>query len=300
VDNDQYRNIIEALDDGVYVVDRNRLITYWNAAAARLTGYGPDVVRGRFCFENILDHVDGEGKNLCRGGCPLAATISDGEPRTAEVYLRHRDGHRVAVKVRAVPLRDPSGRIAGAVEVFSENAAAVAARNRQLELERAALIDSLTDVGNRRFAESALASHLAELERLGRPFGILLVDADHFKSINDEHGHQVGDRVLRTIAATLAGGVRPYDVVARWGGEEFIVICPGLDERGLVGMAERLRLLVEKSRTGLDESGFITPTVSVGAALARPGDEPGSLLGRADAALYKGKRDGRNCVRFAQ
>ncbi len=293
---DQYKDILEALRDGVYVVDRNRLITYWNPGATALTGYPAEEVVGRFCFDNILQHVDAGGKNLCRSGCPLAATIADGEPREIEVYLHHRDGQRVAVKVRSMPLRDASGRVTGAVEVFSENEAALAARRHQADLERAALSDPLTLVANRRFAERALASNLAEVKRLGWRLGVLLADVDHFKEVNDTHGHAAGDRALRTIAATMAGAVRIYDLVARWGGEEFLVLCPGIDAADLLQLANRLRVLVNRSGLRLDDGGSLPLSVSVGATVATEDDTDETLLARADAALYRSKAEGRNKV----
>ena len=293
---ERYRYILESLGDGVYVVDRNRLITYWNPAAARIAGYGADEVVGRFCFDNLLDHVDGCGRNMCRSGCPLAATIEDGEPREIEAYLRHKDGQRVPVLIKATPLRDPAGRVIGAVEVFLENQAGVAAREQRAELERDALIDPLTLVGNRRFADVRLASHLAEMHRLGRPFGVLLADVDTFKRVNDEHGHPAGDRALRAVATTMAGAVRLYDEVARWGGEEFLVLCPGRDLSGLAAAAERLRALVERTEVPLANGERLGVTVSVGVAQAATGDSAEGLVGRADAALYRSKAEGRNRV----
>ncbi len=293
---DQYKSILEALRDGVYVVDRNRLITYWNPAAAALSGYPAEEVVGRFCFDNILQHVDAGGKNLCRSGCPLAATIADGEPREVEVYLRHRDGQRVAVKVRSMPLRDPSGRVVGAVEVFSENEAALAARRHQVDLERAAMSDPLTLVANRRFADGTLAANLAEVKRLGWRLGVILADVDHFKEVNDTNGHAAGDRALRSIAATMAGAVRIYDLVARWGGEEFLVLCPGTDEADLLRLANRLRVLVNRSGVRLDDGTTLPLSISVGATTARQDDSVESLVARADAALYRSKAEGRNKV----
>jgi diguanylate cyclase (GGDEF)-like protein/PAS domain S-box-containing protein len=296
VQGDQYKTILEALQDGVYVVDRNRLITYWNAAATSLTGYDAEEVVGRFCFDNILQHVDAGGKNLCRSGCPLAATIADGEPREVEVYLRHRDGQRVAVKVRSMPLRDVSGRVTGAVEVFCENETALAARRHQADLERAALSDPLTLVANRRFADGALTSNLAEVRRLGWRLGVILADVDRFKEVNDTLGHAAGDRALRTIAATMAGAVRIYDLVARWGGEEFLVLCPGIDDADLVRLANRLRVLVNRSGLRLDDGASLPLSISIGATVAKEDDTAESLVARADAALYRSKAEGRNKV----
>ncbi|RPJ71264.1 MAG: diguanylate cyclase [Acidobacteria bacterium] len=296
---DRYRQILESLGDAVYVVDRNRLITYWNAAAVRITGYGPEEVVGKFCFDNLLDHVDCRGKNMCRAGCPLAGTIDDAQPREIEAYLRHKDGQRVPVLIRAMPLRDSAGRVTGAVEVFAENRETLAAREERAELERAALIDPLTLIGNRRLADVSVASHLAEMRRLGWPFGVLLADVDGFKQVNDRHGHQAGDAALRVVAATLAGAIRVYDQVARWGGEEFLVLCPGLDSAGLVGLADRLRVLVERSDVPLASGERLGLTISLGVAEAVPGDTTDTLLARVDAALYRAKGQGKNRVAAA-
>jgi diguanylate cyclase (GGDEF)-like protein/PAS domain S-box-containing protein len=294
---EQYKAILDNLSEGVYFVDRARVVTYWNTAAERLTGYAAKEVVGRACFDNILAHMDERGTNLCTSGCPLHATILDGQTREMEVYLHHRDGHRVPVVVRAAPLRDEAGNILGAVETFSSNTAKVAALDRIRELEQVALLDPLTGVGNRRYADASLEARLASMHRLGWPLGLLLIDIDAFKSVNDTHGHKVGDEVLRMVASTVSGTVRSYDEVARWGGEEFVILCPGLDRNGLHAMGERLRTLVEGSGLRLHD-GAVRVTISVGAALARGEDTPASLIERLDRALYASKREGRNRVTF--
>jgi len=296
---DQYKAILDNLSEGVYFVDRARVVTYWNAGAERLTGYAAGDVVGRACFDNILAHMDERGTNLCTSGCPLHATILDGQPREMEVYLHHRDGHRVPVMVRAAPLRDEAGNILGAVETFSSNTGKVAALDRIKELEQVALLDPLTGVGNRRYADASLEARLASVHRLGWPLGVLLIDIDLFKSVNDTHGHKVGDEVLRMVARTVSGTVRSYDEVARWGGEEFVILCPGLDRKGLCAMGERLRALVEGAGLRRDDRA-VRVTISVGAALARTDDTPASLIERLDRALYASKREGRNRVTFLE
>ena len=104
-EDDFERAVIDHLYDGVYYVDRARRIRYWNDGAERLTGYGAATVVGQFCYHNLLNHIDAAGTQLCRTGCPLAATMEDGEPREAEVFLRHQAGHRVPVRVRTAPVR---------------------------------------------------------------------------------------------------------------------------------------------------------------------------------------------------
>ena len=293
---DEYARILDAVAGGVYVVDRDRVIQYWNAGAEKIAGFTREDMVGHACYDNRLSHVDDQGHNLCQTSCPLRATIEDGMPREVRIFLRHRDGYRVPVRVSASALRDESGAIIGAVEMFRDDSADRDAQDRMARLERDALIDQLTGVGNRRYADVMLATHLAEAARLGWPFGILLIDVDGFKQINDTRGHLVGDRTLKTVATTLAAAVRSYDQVARWGGDEFLVVCVGSDEERLVRLAERLRSLVGACTIPIEAGGTLAVTLSVGVALARPEDSTTTLLARADAALYASKDGGKNRV----
>jgi diguanylate cyclase (GGDEF)-like protein len=192
---------------------------------------------------------------------------------------------------------DAQGRIVGAVEVFSNNAKYAHALETIRKLQSESLQDALTGLGNRRFADLNLESMLHGAKDHNVPFGLLFVDIDHFKKVNDTWGHGVGDKVLRMVAQTLANGVRPLDVPCRWGGEEFVVLLPNVDREALAAVAERLRVLVENS--WLDEGEeTITVTASFGGAISRAGDNAESLVGRADAMVYQSKASGRNCLRI--
>jgi diguanylate cyclase (GGDEF)-like protein/PAS domain S-box-containing protein len=297
-DNEFHKTIVDNLADGVYFVDPGRQITYWNHGAERITGYASGAVVGHRCFENILDHVDGEGNSLCHSVCPLAATIRDGQPREVSVWLRHAEGYRKPVRVRTSPVRNGDGAIVGAVEVFSDDSAVLRAVEDADRARRDALTDDLTGMPNRRLFDAALAGRVENLSRYGWRFGLLIVDIDHFKAINDKHGHHFGDAVLAGVAATLHGAVRAGDVVARWGGEEFAVLVESSDEAGLVEAAERLRVLVAESE--VREDGIVAKVhVSVGGALASPDDTAESLFARADSALYGAKHAGRNRIEIA-
>lgn len=164
---------------------------------------------------------------------------------------------------------------------------------------RLASADPLTGIMNRRsFRECALRAIALSL-RHGTPFAMLLMDVDKFKVINDTWGHGVGDRVLCAIASQLAGAVRASDLVARWGGEEFVVALPSADEEGATAAAERLRARIE-SASVLDETGQLVPaTVSIGIAVLRQGDDFEALVQRADGAMYAAKSAGRNRVCLA-
>src|SRR5512137_669126 len=289
-----YKKLLDSLRDGVYFVDRERRITYWNRGAERITGYASDEVIGSRCSDNILMHVDSHGTLLCRDLCPLAATLQDGSERTADVYLRHKDGHRVSVNVRITPLRNERGEIAGGVEVFTDNSLKLSAIARMEAFEKLAYLDPLTGTANRRYAEITLHARYEEFQRYGWPFGVVFIDIDRFKCINDECGHAAGDEVLRMVAKTLMNSARSFDVVARWGGDEFIVVIANVDREQLITAANRFRSLVEQS--GRDAGPVLQVTISVGATLARSDDTEATLLERADRLMYQSKSAGRNRV----
>jgi diguanylate cyclase (GGDEF)-like protein/PAS domain S-box-containing protein len=290
-----FRQLLDNLYDGVYFVDQNRVITYWNKGAERLSGYSAAEVIGRGCRDNILVHVDARGCQLCIDGCPLGSTMIDGKERQSEIYMHHKDGHRVPVKVSASPIRNASGSIIGAVEIFSDNTTRTADQQRIEDLQNMAFLDPLTALPNRRFLENALHRQLEELHRYGWPFGVLFFDIDHFKLFNDQHGHEVGDAVLKMVARTMANCSRSFDTVGRWGGEEFVAIIANVDAQKILQIADRYRHMIEQSGLVVD-AGLLQVTVSIGAACAAPADTVDSLLERADALMYQSKRDGRNRV----
>lgn len=294
-DRDFYRDLLDTMSDGVYFVDRDRLITYWSKGAERLTGYLAEQVLGNSCRDGLLNHVDENGVELCSRACPLLATIADGRCRDAHVFLHHSDGHRRPVWVRSAPMVDRDGAVVGAVEVFSDDSAIAAARAEANELRQLALTDPLTGLGNRRYLEMQLTARLEEWRRHQSPFGVLIADIDLFKRVNDNYGHEVGDETLAMVARTLSFGVRGSDVVTRYGGEEFVVIASHTTPERLAAAAERLRALVAASRLVVARE-TVEVTISLGAAMATPADDGDTLLRRADDMLYRAKQAGRNRV----
>lgn len=286
---------MDHLYDGVYFVDRERRITYWSRGAERIAGYSAEEVVGRACADGILVHVDERGNSLCDCGCPLAATMANGEAHEATAYLHHKGGHRVPVLLRTAPLWGPGGDIEGAVETFSDNSAALAATQRLEELNRELTVDPLTGVGSRRFLDMKLGSCRFESQITGRAFGVLLIDVDRFKNINDSFGHGVGDRALRLTAETLRNGIRQSDYLGRWGGDEFLVILTGLSEDTLAEVGEKMRALVERSTLEVEGS-MVAVTVSIGATMSRLEETHEDLLERVDKLLYQAKARGRNAV----
>ncbi len=296
LDANTYRSILDVVGDGVYVLDAEGCIVYWNAACEALTGYSADQALGRRCSDELLKHVDGTGRLLCTDSCPMAATRADGQPRKAEVYVHHRLGHRVPVRVHIRPLRDRSGELVAVVQSFTDITDKLAALEQVKELESLAYLDPLTELPNRRLLERALEARLNEAGRYGWTLGFIMMDIDHFKAVNDTYGHETGDQVLRMVARTLRGATRSYDLVGRWGGEEFAAVLTKTSPSDLAAIAERYRALVEQSDIILDER-RLQVTLSLGGTLAINNvDNPSSVAARADELLYCSKRAGRNRV----
>ncbi len=287
-----------AMGDGVYMLDRRRRIRWWSPAAERITGWPADQVVGRPCAHGLLEHVDAEGRPLCLADvCPAAISMRRAGQHQGVVWLRHRDGHRLPVLSRVTPLFGPGGEVIGAVEAFRPVEAS-AGREQELGAYRElALIDELTELPNRRLLLSRVAERLEERRRLGLGFAVLFLDVDHFKQVNDTLGHAAGDAVLRTVGRSLRAGVRAVDLVGRYGGDEFLIVCGPIGHAEAVQMAERCRAMVAGSHTRLPEgAGHHRPTVSVGVVLAGDDDGVEGLIARADQAMYRAKSAGGDRV----
>lgn len=166
---------------------------------------------------------------------------------------------------------------------------------RSETLEHAALTDGLTGMQNRRFFDDALREYIEEFRRIGKPVGLMILDLDHFKMVNDTHGHDVGDQVLKAVAACLKDMTRYHDVVARLGGEEFAVVAPNMDEILLAKLGERIR----KAVAGLvvvSGNVRLKVTMSIGLAVWDGQESAEELYRRADKHLYQAKRLGRNRI----
>ncbi len=290
-----YDGVFNSLRDGIYFVDTERRITFWNKGAERITGFAAEEVLNTFCFENLLNHVDSEGNKLCHGGCPLHQTIQDQKPRSTLVYLHHKKGHRVPVQVQTLPLYDDQEQLVGCIEIFSDESHEFGHDLSREELQAIAFTDALTGIPNRRYAESQLRKAHTSLVEDGTPYAIALIDIDHFKKVNDTYGHDLGDEVLKIVASTLAGSTRSVDCATRWGGEEFLLVLPGITEELFRALLERIRMLVETSVYRSPEH-TLSVTISIGGVLATKEDTTPSLIKQADQLLYQAKEQGRNRV----
>ena len=288
-----YKDLLDNLNDGVYFTDADRKITYFSLGAEKITGYKSSGVVGSGCADNILVHVNEKGENLCASCCPLAGSIKEGVITKDRIFLHHKKGHRVPVLIRVVPFKDEHGEITGAAEIFRDISPKTELLQIINELRKQALIDPLTTVGNRRYADIDLQIKFDQMRRYNWQFGVIFADVDSLKKINDRYGHEAGDQALKMVAKTMLGGVRTSDLVCRWGGDEFIAIIANVTPELLYVMSNRLQVLAEQSFI-TTKSNVIRATVSIGATIARADDTPETLIKRADRLLYQSKQAGRN------
>ena len=287
--------LADRLFDGVVEIDGTGQVTVWNAAAERITGYGAEKVLGRHLQQQPARQVSEAGGGLPDLSVPLLMTLHDAIPREALGYFNHADGYRLTTILRTAPLYDSTGRLSGAVQIFNENRALIAAYRDSQKTEQTVLLDPLTGIGNRLHIEMKLRSAIEEFRVHKSRFGLLFIDIDHFKDFNDNYGHLLGDKILRITANTIRQNLRATDSCGRWGGEEFLALVRELDGAGLAKVAEKLRATVADTKLR-EKRRQLGVTISIGACLARPDDTLQSLIERADQLMYESKRLGRNRV----
>ncbi|MEI7518632.1 MAG: diguanylate cyclase [Mycobacteriaceae bacterium] len=272
----------------IWTMDLDAKITYINPAVERMRGFTPEEAMRQSPEEIQPPESAAIGADYYQR---LFASIEAGtEPpifRGEQQYYR-RDGSIMTGELQVIPHVDGTGKVVeliGVTRDISDRKAAEAA------LHNLAVTDTLTGVWNRRQGTDLIAADLSA-RRPGQALSLLMLDIDHFKSINDTYGHQAGDNVLIEVASRVRRSLRGNDVVARWGGEEFVVMlrdCALPDARRL---AEEIRSTIAEVPFGTLGS----LTVSIGAAEIRANENLASWLGRADQALYRAKRAGRNEV----
>ena len=233
-------------------------------------------------------------------------SIIDNSPRSAYVVaddpcalleMNHQSFWQLAASAAEVPfnlLQILASRVRGNNAVLCES------RRLQQLYKRHASVDALTGMYNRRWLDDVLPRQLRRSTLAQEPMCVVMIDVDHFKRFNDQHGHQAGDFVLFAVAHQLKKCFRPTDLVARYGGEEFVVVLPNTNLEGALTAGDRVRKAISETElTPPDQDSLPSVTVSMGVAELRPGEQTEVLLKRADAALYEAKRQGRNCLRVS-
>ncbi len=292
------RNITAMLGEGIYAIDSEGKLTFLNPEAERLLGWTETELLGND-VHSVIHDKKANGTPLTPGECPLHKATSEGRMcREDEGIFRRKDGTSFPVSIVATPLWD-DGLIAGSVAVFQDiteqKKAAEELRRLNELLARQATTDALTGIANRLKFQETLSAEVARSRRHHMTFSLIMFDIDHFKQINDRHGHHAGDCVLREITALIAGHIRLHDLFARWGGEEFVILVVNTPLDNALLFAEKLRRMVEK----FDFPAVGKVTCSFGVAEASVRETEDELMQRVDGALYRAKTEGRNRVEKA-
>ncbi|HZR58947.1 MAG TPA: diguanylate cyclase [Terriglobales bacterium] len=279
-----FRIILDSLQTGIYVVDRDRKIVFWNDGAERITGYHRHDVVGRLSRETIFFHCNDEGCMLCGAVCPFAQTINDGKRREVRIQLRHKQGHRVPVMLRIVPIRDQHGSMSGAALSFDEQKFTQARDRHQHHLAAYGCLDEITGIPNHSFTQFHLRENLASFVEYHLPFSILCIQVDSLDDFRAKYGPHASDAILRVVAETMTGSLRPADFLGRWSADQFLAILEDCSLAGVEITGKRMRKIV--TFAGLKWWGDeLSVTVSIGHATAQSGDTIDLLIERASHSL---------------
>ncbi len=281
----KYRELLESVNSIVLRWTPDGKITFINSFGEMFFKYKKGELIGKNIMETIVPKKEITGRNLEK----LMKNIVKNPEKF--VYNENenitKDGERVWIYWTNKPIFDENKNL---VEILSIGTDITERKSFEKRLEKLATTDLLTGLYNRRKFEESLIREIEEAKRYGKTFSIILLDIDFFKEINDTYGHQVGDYILQTIAKLIKKLLRRTDIVARWGGEEFVIILPNGKMKGAFQLAERIRKTVESTKFPIEKK----CTVSLGVTEYQPNDTPHSLLKRADLALYAAKQNGRN------
>ena len=308
-ENEQARlfleHIMEGIGDGVVVIGRDYTILDANTAATASLGLEKSDIIGRKCFE--VTHRRDVPCDSPHIVCPHSLIFERGQ-EVAKVLHTHYNvqGDEHQIEITASPVKNGHGQIIAMVETHrdimekktdDELVKLIKRLNEaQTHLKHVAITDELTGIRNRRYIVERLEEEFQRSKRTGRPLSLIMLDIDHFKRINDVHGHLFGDVVLRVVSVRMKDALRKHDLIGRVGGEEFLIICPESSLEDTVVVAERIRKIIHREAIG-DGIREATVALSAGVTMQRDDDvSSDKLFSRADTALYQAKERGRNMV----
>lgn len=282
----QHLHLLESLYDAFYVVNRERQIVAWSTGASRLFGYPAEDMIGQAWHRSIVGSPGLKPE-------PVEVALSENRSLCHSLTLKDLQGSSREFNVQTVPIVNQEGYVDAVVELICDGNQSKKHRVQFRKLQMAATRDALTGVLNRGELYEQLNQVFGRWEEEPTiPFSLVFLDIDHFKAINDRLSHAVGDRVLVDVARLVQDELYSGEIVGRYGGEEFIILCPETPLEAAIDRAERLRRVIMSSKIANRED--LRVTASFGVAQIEPGDTQESIVKRADQALYDAKNSGRN------
>ena len=287
-------DIINSLSDGVYYVDRDRKITLWNRAAEEITGYRASEVNDHYCFDNILQHVDDDGNELCKNGCPLSKAMDENSIKSAKVYLKHKKGYRVAVKVRGIPLHDDSGKVTGAIEIFSHFKDRDSIDERFNQLKELGLIDEITTLPKKEYIEAYITTKLMEKNEYDRKTSILILAIDKF-DVYKNYGESFYETILATISKTLKNVMGIDDIIGNWDNGKFLFILDSISKDELLAKSNLIRNLIKKTGVNI-VGGILRVSVIMAGVDIKKGDTIETINEKLEINLKSSLENGKTII----
>ncbi|HXA63635.1 MAG TPA: PAS domain S-box protein [Bryobacteraceae bacterium] len=272
-DGDLYKLLLDQMDEGIYIVDCDRRILYWNGGAERITGYYAHEIMGRLCQGDMLMHCEESGRVLSGNECPIQEVMENSAPHEATLYMRHRHGHRIPVHIRSQAICEAGGTRVGAVEIFEEAAAPALP-----DLSNLAAYDCLDETGalKRRFGEMKARQAVEALNLFGIPFSWLRIELDEMDRLDHRYGHGMVEAAVKMIAETVTANLKTLDWLTYWDRGEFRIEARGYSLMELEDLRRTLQMLVRKSTLAW-WGDPVRLTVSVTVRMVERGDTVESL-----------------------
>ncbi len=277
-----FEKLFQNAPESIVLTDGKGIILRINEAFSNLFGYSEQEALGKNCDQLIAD------AEIVSEACQLTDRIYHGEKVAVETVRKHKSGWPIPVSIVGVPFTTEEGKVLvyGLYQDITEK------KRQEKELLRLSETDPLTQAYNRLKFQSDLQQEIKLFFRYGTPFSLIMFDIDHFKQVNDTYGHPLGDMVLKEIVAQAGEHIRKTDVLARWGGEEFVILLKHTQLEGAANIAERLRSSIAQIK--FEQVGQVT--CSFGVALFGDDDDLESINKKVDEKLYRAKEKGRNRV----
>jgi diguanylate cyclase (GGDEF)-like protein/PAS domain S-box-containing protein len=290
VDPSFWKSLLDELQDAVAFLDADFRVLLWSPGAERLTGINSQCIRGKdllSIFSPLLPEQDAQR---------LGKTLQDRESKTLRLSLQLKNSSSLPADCRIIPLETSNAELAspGTVLLIQDASSRLNWERERLALREETRRDPLTGVANRTELERVHAEFIASHRRRGAPYSLIVGDIDRFKRINDEQGHPIGDDVILALVVVLQAACREGDLVGRYGGEEFVMLCANCGLADAARRAEAMRETFAQTKYARLEGD--TPTVSFGAAELKEGDTVETVFDRADQRLLRAKSEGRNRV----
>lgn len=241
-------DFLDYLEEGIYILDPDRKILFWNRAAEKITGYAKEEVIGSSCMDNILIHVDNRGRCLCKENCPVVEVFADGKCKEDLLYLHHKEGYRLPVSVKAIPIQNERGEITSVIEIFSDRSLQIDELPNVEMKKEPSFVDPVTGFFTQNHLKLKLKSMHAEAAALGNKYGVILINFQNYQTILARHGCDCIDRALRSIAKTLRSLSRASYLLCRWNHDTFLVAIPNSASNAIQLMSAHYQYIVNTAK----------------------------------------------------